>query len=114
MPSGLQVWDANGRVLFDSNSNTTKIVGSVNTGTSGGSITVPEFTLGQGWAAVNKINTDTSNFDDLMLGNFPAIEINGNTLSWSFLSFDIDKHYYWYLEFSSQNLDVEIIYGVYV
>ena len=49
-----------------------------------------------------------------MLGNFPAIEINGNTLSWSFLSFDIDEHYYWYLEFSSQNLDVEIIYGVYV
>lgn len=114
MPAGLQVFDEKGKVLFDSTMSTTRIIGSVDTGTSSGSITVPEFAEGQGWAVISKINTDVSGFGDLSLGNYPLIQIDGTALSWSFGSFDIDDYYYWYLGFKKYNLDVQVIYGVYL
>ena len=113
MPSGLRVFDAQGNVLFDSSVNTTRIIGTVSSGTSSGSIVVPEFLSGQGWAVMGKINTDASKFNDVTLGNYPLVQIDGDTLSWTYGSYDIDVRFYAYLDLSQRNLDVEIIYGVY-
>lgn len=117
MPAGLQCFDAQGNLIFDANSNTTRILGSVNTGTSNGSITVPEFATRKGWATIDYIVTDTSNFGPLYMSGLPQIAINGTVLSWAFNGFNIDSAYDVYLEYlgaSKHNINVNILYGVYL
>lgn len=117
MAVGLQCFDASGKLNFDSNSNTTRILGSINTGTSNGSITVPEFLTRKGWAVINYIVTDTSNYGPLYVSGLPEITISGQTLSWIFNGFSIDSTYWFYLETlgaSKHNISVNILYGIYL
>ena len=117
MAAGLQCFDASGNICFDSDINTTRILGSLNTGTTNGSITVPEFATKKGWAAINYIATDTSGFGPLYMSSLPQVSISGTTLSWSFGGFSIDSTYQFYLEAlgaSRHNISVNILYGVYL
>lgn len=117
MPAGLQCFDANGNLCFDSDSNTTRILGSINTGTNNGSITVPEFLTRKGWVAVNYIVTDASNFGPLYFSGLPQINISGTTLSWVFNGFSIDSTYWFYLDSlgaSKHNISVNLLYGIYL
>lgn len=79
MPQGLQVWGEDGSLVVDVTSRLTKILGSVNTGTSSGSISLSNLPIsGEIWY--------------FSIGNFssvpnpyampPKITLSGTTLSW--------------------------------
>ena len=117
VPAGLQCFDQNGNLCFDANSNTTRIIGTVNTGTKNGSIHVPEFATKKGWVAINYIVTDTSNFGPLSMSSLPQVSIEGQYVKWVFNGFGIDATYWAYLQTlgaSQHNLSVNLIYGIYL
>lgn len=104
MNVGLQINNANGQPLFDSTVNTTRVLGTFDTGTANGSksIGVPEgLTL---WAAVNYVN-----YRSIGSGNgasYPKIKVNGNVISWTFPTASN-----WLFD-SVVTVSVNIIYGV--
>lgn len=79
MPQGLQIWDANGDFVLDTNSRIGLIISNIQTGTVGGSVTDARLGVGTPfWFCV--LNSFT-------VGNapiIPMISLSGNTLSWQF------------------------------
>lgn len=94
MPSGLQVWDANGRLILTTGDSITRVTGTVY---------VPR---GQSGSAFIPANEGRPWFSVLSVGangytRMPKITISGNTISWSY-------------EFSSEIYnDFFIIFGLY-
>lgn len=80
MSYGTQFFDGNGRLRVRITDRLTRILGSVETGTSDGSISVPAFAGRQPFAqlALNSGAPAGSYFA-------PEFEISGTTLSWRFL-----------------------------
>jgi hypothetical protein len=84
MPAGLQVWDAAGNLVVDITTRLSRFLGSVNSGTSGGSISVPD--LAQGTPFYFVIISGGA----VPVGSFgPEVTFSGTnntTMSWSFAS----------------------------
>nr|WHT11554.1 module 1 specificity determinant [Pseudomonas aeruginosa]WHT11951.1 module 1 specificity determinant [Pseudomonas aeruginosa] len=78
MTTGLQIWDANGNLTTDTATRVGTILGSVESGTSPGSISVPDLSLGNPFCYVL---TGASVYGDVIP---PSVTFSGNTLSWGF------------------------------
>lgn len=76
MSYGLQVFDATGAILVDTNDRLGKILGSVSVGSSPGSISVPDFSLGTPFYFLRANSPQQGSFP-------PTITISGATISWS-------------------------------
>ena len=92
MPSGAQVWDAAGNLTLNTPDVLYRFFGTVNTGTSDGSVTSDGFLQGVPMWLTFPTSYDPSK-------TFPNISVSGNVLSWSFPS-------------SSNRVDTLIHYGV--
>lgn len=90
---GLQIWDANGKPVLDTTDRITRVLGQFDTGTSNGSITDNNLTLGIPWS----IATRGSDNGSLSWKNV-IISFSGSTLSWTFVATPCNNN---------------IIYGVY-
>ncbi|MNF96946.1 hypothetical protein D3C84_797570 [compost metagenome] len=78
MPQGLQVWDAQGRLRFDTSTRVANYIGSIVTGTGDGSLSVPSLALGQPFVFL---------VPDAEIGLFnllPAVWTSGTTVHWAF------------------------------
>lgn len=82
MSQGLQVWDAAGNLVLDVTNRLTRIIGTVYSGESDGSIQVPEFATGDAWVCVQQANSFNSIGDATRL---IKTTISGTTLSWAFV-----------------------------
>lgn len=97
MPVGLQVWDSNGDISVDLSERLGLAIGVIDTGTSNGSISVPQF---QGntpfhYSLALADNSSTS----------PRVSISGTTLSWVFVDIIINGQL-------SPRVSSTILYGV--
>ncbi|QOK96592.1 hypothetical protein HF909_09175 [Ralstonia pseudosolanacearum] len=75
MGQGIQVFNADGSLQFDSSSRLSRVLGQVYSGTDPGSISVPGFVQGTPW------------YHCIGVGNsalIPEVSISGTTLSWAF------------------------------
>lgn len=79
MPIGLEVYDANKKLIISVTDRITKILGSVYTNGAAGSISVPELSKGKPWA--NSIVVDGGNAGPLVGA---LVTISGTTISWSY------------------------------
>lgn len=79
MPLGMQVWDASGNLIVDTATYMGRILGTVSTGTSNGSVTNAGFATGQPWWFITRKTSSAYMYT-------PKITISGNTLSWQFES----------------------------
>lgn len=78
MAFGLKIWDELGNVVLDTNVRVGRIIGQVTSGTSAGSISVPDFAQGTPWFIVQPITSAG------FTAEVPNVTISGNTLSWTF------------------------------
>ncbi|MDP9528479.1 hypothetical protein [Pseudomonas protegens] len=79
---GLRVRDKlTGEIVLDITDRLTRVLGTVETGTSPGSIQVPEFANGSGWVTRFDVVADI-----VTVGMRPVATISGTTLSWYFPS----------------------------
>jgi len=75
--AGLQVFGADGKLQVDIGQRIGRIIGKFNTGTSPGSITVPDFAQGSPFYLISLFNSGVTVFG-------PVVTISGTTLSWTF------------------------------
>ena len=88
MPQGLQVWDANGNLTFDTNYGVSRIIGSMFISGSAGSSPIPFLGTGSNLLAFWASN----NFGNMGDGGWPQLYITGNnTLNWSGLFISSDQ-----------------------
>lgn len=99
---GFRVRDRSGTIILDITDRLTRVVGLFNSGGGGGSITIPAFALGAGWAAVLEAQLPPSSPSTLY--SYPIVSISGTTLSWSFPNYQGQ---------SITIIPCDIIYGVY-
>jgi len=98
---GLRVRDrTTGLVTVEITNRLTRTIGVINTGSSAGSISVPDFALGAGWACVLESPEPNPNLS--FTWSYPIVSISGTTLSWSFLGLG-----------GSTIVPCDVIYGVY-
>ncbi len=112
LAAGLQCWNEKGEICFDSTVNTTKVLGSFNTGTHNGSKTIQ---LGAGeklWATVNYVTpSNRIGIEDFL--KIPRIVISENVISWTFDDFAIDSYIRnWMWSYKYVNISANVIYGV--
>jgi hypothetical protein len=74
----LEIWDEQGRSLFNFNTRVARQMGSFSTGTSDGSQYVAELADANGWMAVQF-------FGDYGVDSAPMINRVGGSLSWRFI-----------------------------
>lgn len=90
MAVGIRIRDRNGNVVVDVTSKLPRIVGHVDTNGVAGSITIPELSLGTGYAIVSPISGTAGR-------GAPIVQVNGNTISWSYPNTAVnDRIYYGY------------------
>lgn len=89
MSVGIQIWDASGNSIIDETTQLARILGSTNSGTTGGSITDAGFATGTPFALF--IPNDTTYWT----GEYANPTWSGNTMSWT------------------NSVDGKIIYGVF-
>lgn len=85
MAVGLRCWDSAGLMTVNITSRLSRLHGSVITGTSSGSISVPKFSQGTPYHIAAM---DPSYSGGLWGAGKPYITISGTTLSWDFSSVD--------------------------
>ncbi|MGE8688634.1 MAG: hypothetical protein ACN6PJ_15940 [Achromobacter sp.] len=78
MPAGLETYGPNGATLVSYTSKIGRQLGSVNTGTSNGSVYLPELAQGIPWIAT--LSPGGGPFQST-----PAIAMSGYTISWTFV-----------------------------
>jgi hypothetical protein len=82
MAYGFQCFNAQGQLIVDITDRLTRIIGEVYTGTSNGSINVPEFSLGgTPWVFIQQDNTNNNQFQGRRQ---VRASVSGTTLSWTF------------------------------
>lgn len=95
MPTGIQVFLANGRAILDTNDSITRIVGTVSVGRgSSGGVTLP---ASQGRPFWNVLSRGATGYTAL-----PNVFMQGNTLFWNYDGVNLNYA-----------ADVFIIYGLY-
>jgi hypothetical protein len=100
MARGLQVWDANGNFIFDTNSMSGLILGSIQIAadSGGGNVTLPVAGMGTPFfSCPNTIDVPTQ-FGTLNISSL--FSLSGTTLHYAF-------------PFSASNLSLTVYYGVY-
>jgi predicted GTPase len=76
MPQGLQVMDASGNIIFDTNTVAGRIIGTVDiTASTAGSVTSSGFSTGTPFWVFQPKTT-------AYFSRAPSVTISGNTLSW--------------------------------
>lgn len=78
MPQGMQVWDANGVLIMDITDNLPRFIGSVNTGVIAGSVAIPDFAGGRGFA----YSTDVTGTYPGDAVNRPIFQVSTSGISW--------------------------------
>lgn len=82
MPSGLQCWDASGRLTLDTNDSISKVVGVVTTQANvAGSVVVPEFSGGTRIFISRRATPPSGPFPGQ--GRRCEITVRGRTVSWT-------------------------------
>lgn len=76
MAFGIVIYDSSGQVMVNVADRLARILGSVNVGTTNGSINVPEFSLGIPFYFLRANGPQQGTFP-------PTITFSGTTLSWS-------------------------------
>jgi hypothetical protein len=100
MPTGIQVWDEDGRLLIDMTRSYSQHQGSVTTGAANGSTTMPALPAGkQRFYFTVPVGSSNS-----WQGKLPGVTVSGNTLSWQYL------HSTWFGQYSQNAV---IHYGYY-
>ncbi|ROL86475.1 hypothetical protein BK640_29310 [Pseudomonas protegens] len=84
MPQGLEVYDENGLLVIAVTDRITKILGSIDSGLSSGSLNVPELALGRPWVRAICYTNGTVNEAPA------AVSLNGTVISWAFTSYNSD------------------------
>lgn len=97
MAAGIQVWDAQGRNLLDTNDRVGRLLGVVREVTSNGSRSVAGFSQGIPFATFTLSSVESR----LTSADYPRLTVSGNTLSWAF-----GTRY-------NGNAKIDIYYGVY-
>ena len=77
MSQGLQVWGADGVIVFDTNTRAGILIGEITTGTTNGSITDYRLSMGSGFCMVMNGSFSFSSA-------IPVARISGSTLTWEF------------------------------
>jgi hypothetical protein len=78
MPAGLQIWDAGGRLIVDTNTRLGRILGVINIADDG-SLTHPGLSTGAGFAKILIAGGDVQTFIYA-----PTYSVSGNTISWQY------------------------------
>ena len=95
MAYGLQVWDSSGNTVMDTSTRMGRVLGTVSTGITNGSITNSAFSQGSPFYVVSTVGG--SGYDVQ-----PYVNVVGSTLTW-----------YWGTSGAWYNASCIIIYGVY-
>lgn len=77
MPQGLQVFDANGQIVLDVTDRLTKILGTLTTTTSDGSLAIPAPGWGTVWIQMSAVSGE----DFLAV---PRVYYQGGAIYWTF------------------------------
>lgn len=80
MPAGLECYDDEGNVLVSITDRITKVLGTINTNVSNGSLTVPEFSQGRPWFRAAALTQGIAN------ETAATVTRSGNTLTWFYPS----------------------------
>ena len=83
MPQGLQIFDASGRVVFDTNDRLAGGVVVISTGTASGSHTM---TPGAGQSVEYVYNYPNTWIPAGQASRWPDITVSGNTITWAYNS----------------------------
>lgn len=83
MPQGMQIWDAQGRLVMDATSRMARITFAFETGTADGAIGVAS--LGLGGEPFFFVEDNSADIDLANLYAYPNVAINGTTVSWGFV-----------------------------
>jgi hypothetical protein len=85
MAEGLQIWDAQGQLVFDTTTRNTRILGIVDIGTGAatGSVTNAGFAEGTPFWFCTALSFST-NLGDYIIS--PTFSVSGNTLTWNWHS----------------------------
>jgi len=78
---GLRVRDASGNVLVDISTRILRLVGTVQTGTTNGSITVPDDASGTVFFMLTGQDRSVTNSG---YAEIPKVTLSGRTISWTF------------------------------
>lgn len=107
-------YDATGNLITDISYNTTKIIGSFETGTENGSrfIELDDNTLSI-WYFIEKFNIDEIPTDVRTMFVFPQTSLDGQTIFWEFHNAIVDGKVHVYLGLQEKKVSAKIIYGVY-
>jgi hypothetical protein len=95
MAYGLKVWDSLGNVVLDTDTRVGRVIGTITTGTTNGSLTSAAFSQGSPFYTVYTVGGSSYEVQ-------PYVQVVGTTLSW-----------YWDTSGASYNANCIIIYGVY-
>ena len=114
MANGIVCYDNNGGITFNSSINTTRILGSFNTGQTNGNINIPALASGTPWFVENYTENNMDMSQKYTIIMHPTLTINGTIISWSFPSYppglgifnDYQGSVYYY------KASMNIIYGV--
>ena len=79
MPSGFETFDGSGNLIISVTDRITKVLGSVDSGTSDGSVFVPGFSTGRPWVRAVAITNGSPN--ELAANAY----ISGNSVIWYFV-----------------------------
>lgn len=80
MAYGMRIWDSLGRVQIDTTTRLSRVLGTVVTPASSGSVTNADFSTGTMWF-IFKYDCKNFNYNEAILINVVVI---GNTLSWTY------------------------------
>jgi len=92
---------ATGEVIVDITDRLTRVIGVFNSGSSAGSLNVPGFANGDGWAAVMEPYAPGG---PSTLWSYPIVEIAGTVISWRFPNYQGQ---------STTIVPCDVVYGVY-
>nr|DAL63676.1 MAG TPA_asm: hypothetical protein [Bacteriophage sp.] len=83
MTVGLRVRDVStGQVTVEVTDRLTRVIGTFNTGTASGSLTVSDFSSGSGWACILEAPRPSLNIANNY--RYPRVRISGDVISWDF------------------------------
>lgn len=84
MATGLDTWDENGLPLISYTGRIARQFGEFSTGTSGGSVVIPELAQGVPWIA--SVPEGIAYISNSTRISYPAIFLSGTTITWQFFN----------------------------
>lgn len=84
MATGLETWDESGNLLVSYTGRIARQFGEFYTGTSNGSIVIPELAQGVAWIA--SVPEGIAFIDNFSRVSYPAVFLSGTTITWQFFN----------------------------